>query len=218
MAVTADGFPVRPFSEDEFPGLCDRVAAVDPDLKVIVDGLGYPPFWSRENTYESLVWFILEQQVSLASAKAALEKLRARVGTITPENVLGLDHDELRAAYFSRQKAGYARALAQEILAGRLDLAALEKLPDADVRKQLVQLKGIGNWTVDVYLILTLHRPDVFPAGDLAAVNALKRVKGLSRNTAADELARVTGEWTPLRTVATMLLWHDYLSRRTHPR
>jgi DNA-3-methyladenine glycosylase II len=219
MSHERTGPPVRAgeilaISQDQFPTLCDRVAKLDPDLGAIITAFGYPPYWSRANTFESFVWFILEQQVSLASARAALEKLRERVGTITPENVLMLDDDDMRAAYFSRQKAGYVRALAREILDGRLNLASLERLPDELVRHRLIQLKGVGNWTVDVFLILALHRADVFPKGDLAAAKALRRVKGLSASSTADELADVAQMWSPLRTVATMLLWQDYLSRR----
>jgi DNA-3-methyladenine glycosylase II len=217
-APPGEAAELHSISEDEFPALCDRVAEMDPDLQAIIDRFDYPPYWSRSNTFESFVWFILEQQVSLASAKAALEKLRARIGLITPENVMALDDDEMRAAYFSRQKTGYVRALAQEILADRLDLAALEQLPDEAVRQRLVQLKGVGNWTVDVFLILTLHRADVFPKGDLAAVNAVKRLKGLPQSTTADQLATLAQAWLPLRTVATTLLWHDYLSLQSSRR
>jgi len=183
-----------------------------------VDTSGYPPFWSRPNTFESLVWFILEQQVSLASARAALEKLRALVGTVSPQAILDLADDELRAASFSRQKAGYVRALATALTEGALDLAALQTMPDAGVRSDLTRIRGIGNWTVDVYLIMVLHRTDVFPGGDLAVVNGVKHLEGLPRSTPAGEIATLAERWAPLRTIATMLVWHDYLARRSLPR
>ncbi|GAA0553110.1 DNA-3-methyladenine glycosylase [Paractinoplanes ferrugineus] len=207
---TADGV----FTERGIPALCDKVAARDPRLRRVVDEFGHPPFWDRPNTFESFVWFILEQQVSQASAKSALEKLRERVGEITPENVLALTDDELRAAYFSRQKTNYVRGLAQQVADGQLDFGELEKLPDSAVRDRLVRLKGVGNWTVDVYLIVALHRVDVFPSGDLGAVNGLKELAGLPRTTTAEELTAVAREWAPYRTIATILLWHYYLSRR----
>ncbi|XVV14926.1 DNA-3-methyladenine glycosylase family protein [Actinoplanes sp. CA-131856] len=200
----------RTFTEAELPALCDELGSRDPRLRYVVDEFGYPPFWSRPNTFESLVWFILEQQVSLASAKAALEKLRERVGLITPENVLALSDEELRAASFSRQKTAYVRGLAREIADGLLDLADLEGRSDDAIRERLVQLKGIGNWTVDVYLILVLHRADLFPVGDLAAVNGLRRLNGLPRTATIDD---VTAVWAPHRTVGTMIVWHYYLSR-----
>jgi DNA-3-methyladenine glycosylase II len=117
--------PEPTFSAAELPGLCDTVASLDPDLQRIVDEYGYPEFWNRPNTFESFVWFILEQQVSLASAKAALGKLRDRVAALTPANVLALTDDELRAVYFSRQKTTYVRGLADEMENGDLDLASL---------------------------------------------------------------------------------------------
>jgi DNA-3-methyladenine glycosylase II len=196
------------FSEAELPALCDKLASRDPRLQRVIDEFGYPEYWNRPNTFESFVWFILEQQVSLASAKAALEKLRERVGLITPENVLELTDEELRAAYFSRQKTAYVRGLASQVVAGELDFAHLETLSDRQIRERLVRLKGVGNWTVDVYLILVLHRNDVFPAGDLAAVNGLRQLSG------QEELATITDGWAPYRTIGTMLVWHFYLSTR----
>src|ERR1700712_2965983 len=133
------GSPISVLTERNLPMLCDQVAKFDADFERIIQTFGYPPYWSRANTFESFVWFILEQQVSLASARAALQKLRTRIGFITPENVLLLDDDDMRAAYFSRQKSGYVRALAAEILDGRLDLTTLEHLSDHDVRARLVQ-------------------------------------------------------------------------------
>lgn len=203
------------FSAAELPGLCDKVGSLDPDLRRIVDEYGYPEFWNRPNTFESLVWFILEQQVSLASARAALEKLRDRVGAVTPASVLALTDEELRAAYFSRQKTGYVRGLAQEMLHGGLDLPALEELADSAIRDRLIRLKGIGNWTVDVYLIIVLHRLDLFPAGDLAAVNGLRELKGLPRAAPVADVVAAAQRWAPYRTIGTMLVWHHYLSRRS---
>lgn len=212
--MVASNSTAQVFSEADLPGLCDELAARDHRLRAVIDEFGYPPFWSRPNTFESFVWFILEQQVSLASAKAALEKLRERVGRVTPENVLALSDDELRAAYFSRQKTAYVRGLAQQIADGDLDLSDLENRPEDEVRKRLVQLKGVGNWTVDVYLILALHRTDLFPVGDLAAVNGLKELSGLPRTTTIDELTATVRQWAPYRTIGTMLVWHYYLSRQ----
>jgi DNA-3-methyladenine glycosylase II len=204
----------RAFSEAELPALCDQLGSRDAALRRVIDEFGYPPCWHRPNTFESLVWFILEQQVSLASAKAALERLRERTGSITPENVLALTDEELRASAFSRQKTAYVRGLAQEIMAGRLNLEDLGRLSDEAIRQRLIQLRGIGNWTIDVYLILVLHRVDLFPAGDLAAVNGLRELNGLPRTTTVDELRAMTREWAPYRTVGTLLVWHYYLSRR----
>jgi DNA-3-methyladenine glycosylase II len=209
---------IQVLTEAELPALCAELASRDDRLRHVIDECGYPPFWSRPNTFESLVWFILEQQVSLASARAALDKLRERIGSVTPENVLSLSDGELRAASFSRQKTTYVRGLAQRIVDGDLVLADLETRPDEEVRERLVRLKGVGNWTVDVYLILALHRRDLFPAGDLAAVNGLRELSGLPRATPAGDLALGVRHWAPYRTAGTMLVWHYYLSRKRPPR
>lgn len=202
------------FSADNFHSICDKLSSKDPELKTIIKAFGYPPMWTRPNTFETLVHIILEQQVSLASALAALNKLRGRLTKITPAGLLTLTDEELKTCYFSRQKTIYARSLATAIQNKQLNLKSLEKLPDEEVRSRLVALKGIGNWTVDVYLMFVLQRADVFPIGDLAAVNALKQVKKLSKDTAREGILDITGEWQPYRTVATMILWHHYLSIR----
>ena len=203
---------IQHFSPDDFRDICDALAASDTDLTAIINAHGYPPMWNRPNTFETLIHIILEQQVSLASALAALNKLRERLGQITPEGLLRLTDEELKACYFSRQKTNYARHLARALQSGELDLQALEKLPDHEVRTRLTALKGIGDWTVDVYLIFVLQRADIFPLGDLAAVNALKRLKKIPKETSREQLVTMIGTWQPHRTIATMLLWHYYLS------
>lgn len=202
------------FSPSNFHQLCDQLAAVDPDLRRIIDTCGYPPFWSRPNTFETLVHIILEQQVSLASALSALNKLKERVGDITPAKVLLLTDGELKACYFSRQKTFYVKYLAEALISGQVDLHEFENLPDDQVRARLVALKGIGNWTADIYLIFVLHHADIFPLGDLAAVQALKQAKGLPLSVPQQLIMDIAETWSPYRTIATMLLWHDYLSRR----
>ncbi|HEY4337791.1 MAG TPA: DNA-3-methyladenine glycosylase 2 family protein [Puia sp.] len=200
------------FSRDNFQPLCDGLAEGDAELAGVIRAHGYPPMWNRPNSFETLVHIILEQQVSLASALAALNKLREMIGEVTPEAALALTDEEYKACYFSRQKMAYVKYLAVELMSGELNLLLLEALPDEEVRARLTALKGIGNWTVDVYLIFVLQRADIFPLGDLAAVNALKRLKGFPREVHRDELLPVIERWRPYRTIATMLLWHFYLS------
>lgn len=202
---------IHKFTSDTYHGICDELALADPDLAAIIQTYGYPPFWSRPNTFETLMHIILEQQVSLASALSALNKLKERVQELTPARVLLLTDEELRACYVSRQKSGYIKYLAEALLSGQLDLAALEDMPDDEVRARLVALKGIGHWTADVYLMFVLQHPDVFPVGDLAAVNALKRIKKLEMAT-TEQLLEIAEGWRPYRTLATMMLWHFYLS------
>ncbi|MEO6685075.1 MAG: hypothetical protein ABIN24_03890 [Dyadobacter sp.] len=200
------------FSSENFHTICDQLADMDSDLGAIIKDHGYPPMWTRPNTYETLVHIILEQQVSLASALAALKKLQEKTITLTPENILKLSNEELKACYVSRQKTIYLRNLALALVEKRLDLDVLESLPNDEVRGQLTAMKGIGNWTTDVYLMFVLQRADIFPVGDLAAVNALKRAKKLSKETPRENLLELAAFWNPYRTVATMILWHYYLS------
>lgn len=168
--------------------------------------------WTRPNTFETLVHIILEQQVSLASALSALNKLRKKTIDLIPENILSLNDEELRACYVSRQKAVYIRALALALANRTLDLESFEKMADDEIRARLTALKGIGNWTTDIYLMFVLQRSDIFPIGDLAAVNALKRAKTLPKDITREALMEITVKWKPNRTVATMILWHYYLS------
>jgi DNA-3-methyladenine glycosylase II len=203
---------ITKFNKSNFHTICDELAAADADLAHVINTYGYPPLWSRPNTFETLVHVILEQQVSLASALSALNKLKERVQEITPARILLLTDDEFRACYCSRQKTAYIKYLAEALLSGQVNLAAFEQMPDDAIRAQLVSLKGIGNWTVDVYLMFVLQRSDIFPLGDLAAVNALKRVKKLPKDITKDEMVSIAKQWQPYKTVATMVLWHYYLS------
>lgn len=202
------------FSSHSFRSRCDVLAAADPDLADIIRAFGYPPMWNRPNTFETLVHFILEQQVSLASALSALNKLREKLVDVSPQKLLQLTDPELKACYFSRQKTGYVRCLAQSVLSGETDLHNLAAMSDEEVRAALTALKGIGNWTADVYLIFVLQRADIFPLGDLAAINALRQIKGLAKGSPRDALLQVVEGWRPNRSIAAMLLWHRYLSSR----
>jgi DNA-3-methyladenine glycosylase II len=203
---------ITKFTQSNYHQICDELALNDVDLGDIIKAHGYPPLWSRPNTFETLVHIILEQQVSLASALSALNKLKERVQELTPARVLLLNDEEFRACYCSRQKTAYIKYLAEALISGHINLEAFEILPDGEIRAQLVTLKGIGNWTVDVYLMFVLQRADLFPIGDLAAVNALKRIKNLPANVNKEALITIAVQWQPYRTVATTLLWHYYLS------
>lgn len=201
-------------TEPDLVRACDELASRDGALGRVLEKYGYPPLWHREPGFPTLLHTILEQQVSLASAKAAFEKLRQRLGEVTPGRFLTLSDEELKACFFSRQKTRYGRALAEAVASGTLDLVSLTHLPDEAVRAALVQLPGIGTWTADIYLMMALRRPDVFPLGDLAAVNALKSVKKLPRDAPREALSEIAEAFRPHRTAATFLLWHHYLRER----
>ena len=189
-----------------------ELAQRDADLAAVVNRFGPPPLWGREPGFPTLVWMILEQQVSLASARAAYNRLAAVVGEITPLTVLQLDDVTLRAIGFSRQKMGYTRHLAAAIMEGRFDPQALDALDDDGVRDALVKLKGIGPWTAEVYLLMALRRPDAWPIHDLGLLVAAREVKGLPQRPSPQELAALAEPWRPYRAVAARILWHHYLS------
>jgi DNA-3-methyladenine glycosylase II len=203
---------IETFSEDNLQELYDKLAKRDRHLNQIIKKYGYPPVWVRPNSFETLVLTILEQQVSLASAYSAYKKLKERI-SITPKNLLQLTDDELRSCYLSRQKIIYTRELANAIVSKKINLKKFEGLPDDVVRTELKALKGIGDWTVDIYLLHALRRTDVFPVGDLALVNSIKMVKQLPTAT-KDELIEMSAKWKPYRSIATMLFWHYYIKKK----
>jgi DNA-3-methyladenine glycosylase II len=191
---------------------CAWLAAHDPDLARIYRNLGAPPLWEREPGFATLVHIILEQQVSLASARAALVKLQAASGVITPESFLRFADAELKQIGFSRQKAGYCRGLAQSILSGETDLERIAGLADESARTALLHIKGVGPWTANIYLLMVLLRPDIWPAGDLALEVAWQRLTKLERHPTKEQLAEIAARWRPWRAAAARLLWHYYLS------
>lgn len=202
-------------SEANLPDAVDELAAQDADLARLVSVVGYPPLWAREPGFATLVLMILEQQVSLASARATFVRLEAVAGDITPAALLALDAPQLRAAGLSRQKSGYVRGLAAAVEQGDFDPELLTTLDDQSVRARLTDLKGVGAWTAELYLLMALRRPDAWPAGDLALASALQQVKRLEqRPTAALQIA-LAAPWRPWRAVAARLLWHFYLTRRS---
>jgi DNA-3-methyladenine glycosylase II len=202
------------FHEQNFRQLCDALSQRDQAFTSIIEKHSYPPMWTRPASFATLIHIILEQQVSLASALAAFNKLKEKIGAITPGKLLKLSDAEMKACYFSRQKTIYARHLAEAIVSKKLQLKKFTASPDEEIRMALKQIKGIGDWTADVFLIFALQRADIFPVGDLAMVNALKEVKQLPKQTAKEELLQIAESWRPYRTIAAMLLWHHYIKTR----
>jgi DNA-3-methyladenine glycosylase II len=168
--------------------------------------------WVREPGFSTLLHIILEQQVSLASARAAHTKLLSIASPLTPSAFLEIDDTALKAVGFSRQKSGYGKNLARALVEGELDLSALESMDDAAVRTALLKIKGIGRWTADIYLLMVLRRPDVWPAGDLALASAAQAVKRLRSRPTQEQLAEISTVWRPWRAIAARILWHYYLS------
>ena len=191
-----------------------ELAARDEDLGRVLVRLGPPPMWAREPGFPTLVLIILEQQVSLASARAAFKRLLELASPLTPRGFLARGDAELRAAGFSRQKTSYCRHLAALIEAGELSLDGLARLGDEEARGELLKVKGVGPWTADIYLLMALRRPDVWPTGDLALAAAAHEVKRLDARPTYAELDRLAEGWRPHRAVAARLLWHHYLNKK----
>ena len=207
----------RPLTERTVRRAARELAEADQRLEASVERYGPPPLWRREPSYATLVHLILEQQVSLASAQAAFDRLRAALGgSIEPAEFLRLSDAELRAVGFSRQKTGYARTLASAMLDG-FDLKTLAAMPDDEVRRALIAMPGIGPWTADIYLTLCLLRADVWPHGDLALATSARDLLGLEERPSFAELGVIAERWHPYRAVAARILWHDYLQRRGLP-
>jgi DNA-3-methyladenine glycosylase II len=204
----------QPLTRETLALAVERLAGRDPDLEAIAERLGPPPLWDRPEGFATLVQIVLEQQVSLSSARAAFDRLVSAVGELTPPRFLGLDDARLLEIGFSRQKAGYVRDLARAVESGELDLDGLAGLTDEAASESLLALRGIGPWTASIYLLMAMGRPDVWPATDMALVAAVARIKGLDRRPDAAQMSAIAEPWRPWRSVAARLLWHDYLSRR----
>jgi DNA-3-methyladenine glycosylase II len=185
---------------------------LDADLAAVVERFGPPPLWRRETGFHTLVHIILEQQVSLASARAAYDRVLAIASPLTPERLLEIDDATLKIAGFSRQKIVYSKGLAQALIEGSFDLSALEKMPDDAARLEMLKVKGVGMWTADIYLLMALRRPDIWPSGDLALAIAAQKVKRLSERPKQVELIEMSDRWRPWRAVAARIMWHHYLS------
>jgi DNA-3-methyladenine glycosylase II len=204
--------PYQPLTESTFTQGLLYLSEHDPDLRKVLLDLGPPPMWLREPGFPTLVHIILEQQVSLASARAAFNRLVAAISPLTPERFLELDDVSLKVIGFSRQKTTYTRHLAELIIQGSLDLDRLSTMDDMQARSDLLQVKGIGPWTADIYLLMALRRPDVWPSGDLALVSAVQSVKRLPNRPSSDQLDEIGQRWRPWRAVAARILWHYYLN------
>lgn len=204
----------QPLTADGLTAAVEDLAARDADLAGIVARFGHPPLWDRPPGFATLVHLILEQQVSLASAQAAFDRLRAVADPLTPARFLALTDAELLAVGFSRQKARYGRALATAIEDGTLELDVVDRLDDDAVQRVLEEIPGIGRWTSSIYLLMVLGRPDVWPVGDIALATSVAEVKGLGRRPDSAEMAVLGDAWRPWRSVAARLFWLDYLGRR----
>lgn len=191
-----------------------QLAARDAALAGIRERLGTPPLWGRRPGYATLVRIILEQQVSLASARTLYRRLHTHLGVMTPERVAASSVTALREFGLTRQKAGYCHGLALRLQDGSLDLTAVARAPDEAGRAALLDVPGLGPWSVDIYYLMALRRPDVWPTGDLALAVALRELKRMKRLPTREEQHRLARRWAPWRSVAARMLWAHYLDAR----
>jgi DNA-3-methyladenine glycosylase II len=214
VEAAAELAPREPLTEATLAVAVAELAGRDADIAAIVGRYGPPPLWDRAPGFATLLHIVLEQQVSLASARAAFDRLVAATDPLTPAAFLALSDEQLLAIGFSRQKARYGRAIAAAVEDGALDLDGLGERPDEDVVAALEALPGVGPWTSSIYLLMVLGRPDVWPVADVALAESIRAVKSLEHRPDPDEMTHLAEPWRPWRSVAARLLWHDYLARR----
>lgn len=190
------------------------LARRDRDFAALAARNGLPPMWARRPGFPTLVHIVLEQQVSIAAARTLFRRVREQLGGMTPERVADRGIDGLFRLGLTRQKASYCHALAHAVLDGSLSLSRVARAEDAEGRATLLALRGIGPWSADIYYLMALRRPDVWPVGDLALAVALQEVKRLRRRPDAGRQHEMSEAWAPWRSVAARLLWHYYLTTR----
>lgn len=183
----------------------------DAVFKLIVQKYGIPIIPKRPQGFETLVLLILEQQVSIDSAKATFLKLKAKEINFKPEKLLQIPDEEYRSIGVSRQKTSYIKALSHSIINSEIEIESLANKSSQQVREELIKIKGIGNWTIDVYLMFSLQAQDIIPLGDIAVVNTIKELLNIHDK---QEMENYVAKWSPYRSVATFLLWHYYLNKR----
>ena len=209
--------PPRPLTPMTLLRGVKELATRDAHLAGVAERFGPPPLWGRPPGFATLVRIILEQQVSLASGRAAYARLQAAAGRVTPGRVACLSEARLRRHGLTRQKATYCRGLACLIVDRKLTLTDLAQLDDRAVRETLLQVPGIGPWTADIYLLMALRRPDIWPVGDLALAKSAQQVKRMPSTPSQEGLCRMARAWAPWRAVAARILWHAYLSSDRPP-
>jgi DNA-3-methyladenine glycosylase II len=189
----------------------EHLISIDKTFALIREKYGDPPDWKRPEGFISLVKIILEQQISLASANAHFLKLTGYLKELTPSEISKLTAEEMRTCQISRQKALYLKELSAAMVSGEINPDKFSELPADEVRKQLISVKGIGNWTTDIYLMFCLQKKNIFPAGDIAVINTVKELWCLKTK---EEIISLANTWKPFQSLATYFLWHYYLSKR----
>ncbi len=189
----------------------DYLSKKDKMLHHIIEKFGNPIIQKRAEGFLALCHIILEQQVSIASAKACYDKIQLLLNEITPETILNASELDLRSCGVSRQKTIYLKDLASKVSSKELNFASFSKKSEAEIRAELINIKGVGNWTIEVYLMFCLQSADIIPLGDIAIKNTLKELYSCQ---SIEEMELVSNNWKPQRTMASFVIWHYYLKKR----
>lgn len=203
-----------PLTEERLARAAKILARRDQDLASILKQYGPPPLWARKPGFATLIQIILEQQVSLASAAALYGRLSKSVVPFRPSQMLLLGESHLRSMGLTRQKTAYCLHLCESLSKRRLNLSQLSRLSDEEAKARLMEVKGIGSWSAEIYLLMALRRPDVWPASDLALAIAVKQLKQFKSRPGSNELLEIAEGWRPFRSVAARMLWQYYLAQR----
>jgi DNA-3-methyladenine glycosylase II len=194
----------------------EHLRAADPILGALIDALGPIDLSDRagrpDDHYGALVRSIVGQQLSTKAARTIYGRLCERYGgrTPTPAELIADDLDALRlAAGLSRAKASYLKSLAEHVVGGELELERFDAMPDAEIAAELIAVKGLGQWTVDMFLMFHLQRPDVLPVGDLGIRRAVERAYELPDLPDPAQLTELAAPWRPHRTLACRYLWRS---------
>ena len=206
--------PLQPLTQKSLALAARELATRDKTLAGILATYGEPPLWRRATGFPTLVHIILEQQVSLKSAKSMLLRLEAAIQPFTPARFTELGDTYLRSLGVTRQKSAYLLDLSASIVNGELSFTKLSRMTDDDARLALTRVKGIGSWSADVYLLMAMRRADIWPAGDLALAVAMKDLRGLAQRPGPVELEKLAEKWRPHRAVAARMLWQYYLGKK----
>jgi DNA-3-methyladenine glycosylase II len=201
-------------NEESLARAAEQLAKRDPDLASILERLGPPPLWARPAGFSTLVNIILEQQVSLAAAATMFARMKRNIVPFQPARLIELGEDHLKSLGLTRQKTAYCLDLAQSLTDKRLRLSQLSRMSDAEAKTALMGIKGLGAWSADVYLLMVLLRPDIFPATDLALITAVTNLKQLPTRATPNQLLEMAEAWRPYRSVAARMLWQFYLAKR----
>lgn len=183
----------------------------DETLKFILDNFGNPIIQKRQEGFASMCHIILEQQVSIASAKACYLKIENHFGTITPIKIYNCINQELKDCGVSRQKIIYLKDLAEKVITKQIDFETFSSKTEQQIRAELITIKGVGNWSIEVYLMFCLQSPDIIPLGDIAIKNTLKELYNCQTQA---EMQQLSDNWKPYRTFASYTIWHYYLEKR----